>query len=236
MVSNHLADTHVEILSGSALVEANEILRDNHITVKVCDTDTLLLKTGLYHFNADTGQVRAFEGKAQVSGASNSTELKGGHTLLVGSSLTPDKFDRNKSKDQLYAWSVQRDQRLEVSNLSVARGLNSNSFSNSLWAWDPWMGTYTYLPRSGYSYNPCGIAWYSPATVWIASLPGNGMNQGNSSYGVNTSSQGYTPPGTTTSSPSSRVDGPTVVQTQPMGTPSSAVPSGAVARMSPPGR
>src|SRR6185437_6320489 len=109
MVSNKLTDTQVEILSGSALIEADEILKDNRIAVKMGDSNTLLLKTGLYHFNADAGQVRTFEGKAQVSAASNSTELKGGHTLLVGSSLTTDKFNKNKSKDELYAWSALRD-------------------------------------------------------------------------------------------------------------------------------
>ena len=106
MISNKLTDTQVEILSGSALVEANEILKDNRITVKMGDSETLLLKTGLYHFNAAAGQVRTFAGKAQVSDVSTSAELKGGRTLFVGSSLTPDKFDRKTSKDELYAWSA----------------------------------------------------------------------------------------------------------------------------------
>ena len=192
MISNKLTDTQVEILSGSALVEADEILKDNRIAVKMGEAEAMLLKTGLYHFDAATGQVRTFAGKAQVSDASNSTELKGGRTLLVGSSLTPDKFDRNKSKDELYAWSAQRDARLEFSNISVAQGTNSNSFSSSLWAWDPGMGMYTFLPRSGYMYSPFGMAWYSPATVWVASLPGNGGYRGNTSSG-NSSSQSAAP-------------------------------------------
>ena len=78
MTANKLTDTQVEILSGSALVEVDEILKDNRIAVKMRDSDTVLLKTGLYHFNADSGQVRAFAGKAQVSDAANSAELKGG--------------------------------------------------------------------------------------------------------------------------------------------------------------
>ena len=172
MISNKLADTQVEILGGSALVEADEILPDNRIAVKMGDSETVLLKTGLYHFNAAAGQVRTFAGKAQVSDASNSAELKRGRTLLVsslvGPSLTPDRFDRNKSKDELYAWSEQRDNRLELANISVARDTNSNSFSSSLWAWDPGMSMFTFLPRSGYLSNPFGMAWYSPGTVWMS--------------------------------------------------------------------
>lgn len=191
MISNKLTDTQVEILGGSALVEADEILKDNRIAVKMGDSETVLLKTGLYHFNADTGQVRTFAGKAQVSDASNSTELKGGRTLLVASELTPDKFDKNKSKDELYLWSQQRDYRLELANISVARNTNSQGLSYSMWALDPWLGMYTFLPRSGYSSSPFGMAWYSPATVWMVSLPtyapSNSGSRGNTSATGNTS-------------------------------------------------
>jgi hypothetical protein len=195
MISNRLTDTQVEILSGSALVEADEILKDNKIVVKMGDSETVLLKTGLYHFNADAGQVRAFNGKAQVSDASNSAELKGGRTLLVASSLTPDKFDRNKSKDELYLWSQQRDYRLELANISIARGTNSRNLSSSLWAWDPWLSMYTFLPRSGYISSPFGMAWYSPATVWVVFRPPStdyGYNGGNNSAS-NSSWQGVAP-------------------------------------------
>jgi len=179
MISNKLTDTKVEILSGSALLEANEILKDNHISVKMGDAETVLLKTGLYHFNSAAGQVRTFAGKAQVSNASNSAELKGGRTLLVGSSLTPDKFNKKKSQDELYAWSLQRDARLERANISVARGMRSGGLSNSLWAWAPSLGMYTYLPGSGSIYSPFGIPWYSPSTVWVVFQPVNTEYQGN---------------------------------------------------------
>ncbi len=231
MISNKLTDTQVEILSGSALVEANEILKDNRVAVRVGDSETLLLKTGLYHFNADAGQIRTFKGKAQVSDGSNATLLTGGRTLLVGSLLTPDRFDKNKSEDELYAWSEQRDMRLGFANVSVAQSLGSNSFSGSMWAWDPWMNAYTFLPRSGYAYNPFGIPWYSPGSVWIAST--SGVYTGG--YSAQSPSASGTGSSGSSSSVSSRVS-PTVVQTGPMGTPSSSLPSGAVARTSAPGR
>ena len=222
MISNRLTDTQVQILSGSALVEANEILKDNRITVKVGDSETLLLKTGLYHFNADAGQVRTFAGKAQVSDASNSAELKGGHTLLVGSSLTPDRFDRKKSKDELYAWSEQRDRRLELANISVARRTNSSSFSSSLWAWDPWMSGYTFLPRSGYAHNPFGDFWYSPGTVWVVS---QGYS-GNSGF----SAQNPSPSGGGMSSVSSSPDRSSTNRGGTLAMPSAPSSSGGAAR------
>jgi hypothetical protein len=179
MVSDKLTDTQVEILRGSAMVEADEMLKDNRIAVKLGDSDTLLVKTGLYHFNAEAGQIRTFTGKAQVSDGSNSTELKGGRTLLVGSSLTADKFNKNKSKDELYAWSAQRDYLLERANISTARTQNSKGLSASLWSWNPGFGMFTFLPSAGYVYSPFGMYWYSPASVWIVSQPvGYGGNGG----------------------------------------------------------
>lgn len=187
MLSDKLTDTQVEILSGSVLVEADEILKDNRISVKLADSDTLLVKTGLYHFNAEGGQIRAFAGKAQVSNASKSTELKGGRTVLVGSSLTADRFNKKKSRDALYAWSEQRDYRLEIANISSARTHNSGSLSASMWSWNPGYGMFTFLPRTGYVYNPFGIYWYSPSYVWTVSQPvyNSGAGSiGNASTGI----------------------------------------------------
>jgi hypothetical protein len=195
MVSDKLTDTQVEILRGSAMVEADEMLKDNRIAVKLGDSDTLLVKTGLYHFNAEAGQIRTFTGKAQVSDGSHSTELKGGRTLLVGSSLTADKFNKNKSKDELYAWSAQRDYLLERANISSARTHNSKGLSASLWSWNPGYGMFTFLPSAGYVYSPFGMYWYSPASVWIVSQPGNYGGYGGGPAGnisASTSSLGNT--------------------------------------------
>ena len=200
MLSNKLTDTQVEILSGSALLEANEILKDNRIVVRMGDSDTALVKRGLYHFNAEAGQVRTFDGKAQVSAGDKSTELKGGRTLLVDSSLSADKFDKKKSKGELYAWSQQRDYRLELANISAARGLNRHSLTTSMWAWDPWLTTFTYMPRSGYGYSPFGFSWYSPATVWVVFQPVRTPD-----YGYQASSPGWqgAAPSTVSVAPSS---------------------------------
>ena len=206
MTSNKLTDTQIEIVRGSALVEADEILKDGKIAIKMGESETLLLKTGLYHFNAEAGQVRAFDGKAQVSASSNSTELKGGRTLLVGSSLTPDKFNKNKSKDELYAWSQQRDYRLELANISVARGTNSRGLSSSMWAWDSYLSMYTFLPRSGYISSPFGMAWYSPSTVWVVFRPPTVSNNDNfpgNTSGGNSSWQGIAQSSPASAAPSS---------------------------------
>ena len=133
--------------------------------------------------------------------ASNSTELKGGRTLLVGSSLTTDKFNKNKSKDELYLWSEQRDYRLALANISAARGINTNSYASSMWAWDPWLSMYTFLPRYGRIYSPYGFSWYSPSTVWIAFRPPVTVDSGYQAS--NSGWQGVAPSSGSVSAPSS---------------------------------
>jgi hypothetical protein len=225
MASNKLTDTQVEILSGSALIEADEILKDNRIAVKMGDSETLLLKTGLYHFNADAGQVRAFDGRAQVSDASNSTELKGGRTLLVGSSLTTDKFNKKKSKDELYAWSEERDAKLYQANIAVARRTGARTLSSSLWAWDPALSMYTFLPRSGYINSPFGIPWYSPEMVWVAGRPVNFPDNNSVGSSAGSSWQGVAPSAAASVAPSSNAS--TGVVAASSGSSSSAVAASA---------
>jgi hypothetical protein len=126
IISNALTDIQVQILAGSALVEASEVFKGNRVLVKMGDSETVLLKAGLYHFNADAGRIRAFRGKAKVSDPSHSIELKGGETLSAGPAPTPVKFNREKSKDELYTWSEKRDDLLAA----AGRGANKRGFDN----------------------------------------------------------------------------------------------------------
>src|SRR5579863_6053258 len=53
MVSNKLADTRVEVLSGTAMIEVSELLKDNAITVQFHGAQIELLKKGLYRFDSE---------------------------------------------------------------------------------------------------------------------------------------------------------------------------------------
>src|SRR5438270_5408973 len=66
MDSPGLADTALTLQQGRALIEVGDIRKENDIVIRENDASTRLLKKGLYEFNANTAEVRVFDGKAEV--------------------------------------------------------------------------------------------------------------------------------------------------------------------------
>ena len=56
MITNRLIDTRLEFLSGAAIVEAEDIGKDNSVTVVYGDATVHPLKKGIYRFDAGLGR------------------------------------------------------------------------------------------------------------------------------------------------------------------------------------
>src|SRR6185503_19245648 len=54
MISTRLSDTRLEIVSGAALIEVAEMLKDNAVTVIYKDATVELRKSGLFRFDAES--------------------------------------------------------------------------------------------------------------------------------------------------------------------------------------
>ena len=171
LLANRLEDTQIEVLSGTALVEIDELDKTNHISVQVGTFHTALLKHGLYYFDAEVGRLRVFQGKAQATGEGVPVELTKGRTVLFDPVMKPEKFKTKQAQDSLYAWSQVRAMQLSTANISASRSMQGSAIRSSFWVWDPWMGMITFMPRSGSLGSPFGIYWYNPGTVWIVSQP-----------------------------------------------------------------
>jgi uncharacterized membrane protein YgcG len=168
MISGTLLNARVEVTSGSALVEVAEIAKENSVAVRMGDSDTALLKAGLYLFDANAKRIRVYDGRAQATLPDGLVLLGKGKELTLGSGLVPEKFDV-KDFDALYAWSQERSELVARANLSAAGALKKNGYrmSASSWAWYPSWGMLTFMPRSGYLSCPWfGYAYYSPGSVW----------------------------------------------------------------------
>ncbi len=70
MISNSLVDTRVEVVSGSALVEAGELLANNAVTFESHGAQIAIPKKGLYRIDADSARLQVYDGQAIVSSAS----------------------------------------------------------------------------------------------------------------------------------------------------------------------
>src|SRR5579864_3290051 len=124
MVSTRLTDTRVEVLSGSAMVECDDLAKDNAIVLLYKGNSMLLVKHGLYRVDADTGRFKVYDGEAIVKGESGQLTLKRGKQTLLTGALMAENFD-TKADDELYRWSDRRSGYLAKANVSSANSLSS---------------------------------------------------------------------------------------------------------------
>jgi hypothetical protein len=177
MVSSGLTDTRVAVDQGEAMVEVDQLYKQNDVRVSQPGAVTQLVKTGLYAFDVTAGQVRVFDGKAVVFADDRNTTVKGGHEIALnsGSAIKAHGFDKNavRDGDDLYRWSSLRSEYLSEANVDSARLYYVNGgwgpgWWGPGWYWDPWFAGFTFLPGDGFFYSPFGWGFYSPVFVYRA--------------------------------------------------------------------
>jgi hypothetical protein len=166
MISNRLSDTSFELVSGDALIEVMELLKDNAITVQFKGATASVDKRGLYRFNADKGMVQVYDGEINLTEGTQSVVAKKGKEVAVGDTLTASNFDA-KDTDPFYRWAERRAEYISTANVSSARQAGSMGLlaSSGSWTFNPYYGMFTYLPGTGYGYSPFGWSYFSPLTV-----------------------------------------------------------------------
>lgn len=177
LVSPSLTNTEIALAKGRAMVEVDNIHKDNLLRVQQDGAITQLLKTGLYEFNAGNGAVRVFKGEALVQDGDRQTKVKGGHQLVVtnessAGKLRTTKFDRSQYQDtDLYRFSNLRSQYLAEANVNAANLYwpGSSGWYGAGWYWDPTFWGYTWIPGAGYFTGPFGWGFYSP--LWVGYAP-----------------------------------------------------------------
>jgi hypothetical protein len=179
MVSSGLMNMQVAVNRGEAMLEVDQIYKENNLQISQPGADTRVEKNGLYDFNADANQVRVFDGKALVSANDHRTTVKGGHELALNTDgkLKTQGFNKNdvRQNDDLYRWSSLRSEYLSEANVDAARtyygaGGYGPGWWGPGWYWDPWFAGFTYLPGNGFFYNPFGWGFYSPLVAYRAPL------------------------------------------------------------------
>jgi hypothetical protein len=174
MVSTSLTNTQVALQRGEAMLEVDQIYKENFIHISQPGADTQVLKTGLYDFDATNQQMRVFDGKAIVSANDHNTTVKSGHELALNTENFKSRdFDKKQlaQNDDLYRWSSLRSQYLSEANINTAglyyaNGWYGPGWWGPGWYWNPWFSGFTFLPGAGFFYSPFGWGFYSPLVVW----------------------------------------------------------------------
>src|ERR1700683_2132024 len=128
MLSNKLTDTRVEVLSGSAVIESNEIPKDNAIELVYKKDSIRLVKQGLYRVDTEPARFQVFEGEATVTDPTGQLTLKGGKQTNLAGVLMAENFDRKADdQDALYRWSDRRASYVAQANVASATSANASS-------------------------------------------------------------------------------------------------------------
>jgi len=188
MITNRLIDTRLELLTGSAVVEANEVAKDTNLTIVADKATILIAKHGLYRFDMEPARVKVFEGVASVSTGEQTSPVAAGKMLrLDTTSASVEKFDK-EATDALDRWSRRRAENVAMANVSSAKQIHDYGCSNygtnwvdplavgvptnspcynpcGGWRYNPWYGMVTYIPCGANIYSPYGYRYWSPLTV-----------------------------------------------------------------------
>jgi len=169
MMSSRLIDTRLELLSGEALLQVDEMIKGDSVIVSYHDYAVKSLKAGIYRLTSEPEELRVYSGEASVDARGETEVVKDGHALTLNGELNEAKFDKN-DVDDLYKWSRRRSEYIAMANVSAAKTmLDSGTYrwwwQGGVWDFNPFFGMYTFIPFGGMYYDPWGFAFWSPFTV-----------------------------------------------------------------------
>jgi len=167
MLSNRLSDTALEVLSGSTMLEVDELLKDNAITIRYKDATVSLTKRGLYRFDAEAARLRVYDGDAQAIYGVKTVEVHKGRQVGLDETLATTSFDL-KDTDAFYNWASRRSEYVAAANVSSARAAGTSGLGSGPGCGGFATTTNGTLCNSGYGYgSPYGYGGYgSPYGMW----------------------------------------------------------------------
>jgi hypothetical protein len=185
MVSPSLTDTRVELLQGSAMLEAAQVEKENHLDVMDHGATAWIQKRGVYSFKANQPMVAVYEGEAQVQENDRTTEVHKGKEVALGPDnlkLKTQSFNVKQSEqnDPLYAWSKLRSEYVAEANMSLAQTVvvaNPGWWYGTGWYWNPYFDSWAFMPGAGFLYSPFGWGFYSPAYWGVYYAPYYGFGR-----------------------------------------------------------
>jgi len=179
MLSPGLADTQVQLMKGSAMLEVDELFKENNMSVVLDGTRTRLEKNGLYEFTANPASVKVLDGEAITYEGDRHVNLKKGREVLLAENqpLKAQKSDKTQvENDPLYRWSDLRSEYAANSNVQEGSALMAGGgWWGPGWYWDPFWMDFAFVPGWGMGWGPFGWPFFSPWAVGWAPYYGFGV-------------------------------------------------------------
>ena len=173
MLSTSLADTRVELLGGSAILESNEPRSDNSVTLIHKNWQARIPREGVFRIDSDPALVTVYRGEVKVSAGENSeVAVKQGQNLPLASVLVSEPAELALS-DPFKTWAMSRSQAVSSDNATAAGILDDPTQSTDAGlAAGVGGGGFSYFPPSivpGLS-SPYGVSFWSPFQAGLSSM------------------------------------------------------------------
>lgn len=164
MVASALADTRVELLAGSALVESGEPAAGTSVRLLYKTWTVSQPVKGAYRVDAEPARVVVHEGETRVSGPTGGpVKVEPGMELPLAAVLVPEQANA-QTTDALGQWAQGRAESVAADN-AIAAGiqdpanLSATDADAAAWATMPVDG-FTYFPMLGLSSADPNLAGY----------------------------------------------------------------------------
>jgi len=166
LVGNRLEDIRIELVSGSVLIEAGEVSKNDSIVITAGASAIDITKRGLFRIDSDPLSLRVFDGEAVVAADGQQVKVKEGRTTSLNGVLLAEKF-RKEWSDSFQRWAGRRAEYLAAANLSAAKSIldSGNGWRSSGWYFNPYFGYFTFVPAFGNYFSPFGYYYYTPRRV-----------------------------------------------------------------------
>jgi hypothetical protein len=107
MMANRLVDARLELLTGSAMAQADGAYQKSGVTVTIRETPVLLGKKGLSRLDVEPPELRVFSGSANLDRPGGLVAVGAGWGIGLADGASPVRLGRKQS-DALEAWSKRR--------------------------------------------------------------------------------------------------------------------------------
>ncbi|MGQ9634061.1 MAG: hypothetical protein ACUVXB_07410 [Bryobacteraceae bacterium] len=121
LLSDALMEPRYELLSGSMILEAQEMPAQASVQVLWRDRTIAVSKRAIWRLDSATGNLRVIEGEVSVLYDGKPHRLRRGRWLSLKDDLTAGRFDRTLG-DSFDIWSARRSQMLAAQAMRQMRG------------------------------------------------------------------------------------------------------------------
>jgi hypothetical protein len=186
MISPDLADTQVQLVHGSAIVEVDELFKENNVSVAMDGATTRIEKQGLYDFTVNPAAIKVLDGKAAVFEGDQRVKLTKGREALLAEAqpIVRRKYNKDQvEEDPLYRWSKLRSDYATEANVNEGYALMAEGgWWGPGWYWDPFFWNFAFMPGFGLGWGPFGFPLFSPWTVGFAPYYGYAFAGGHGAF------------------------------------------------------